>query len=295
MSRAALVEQMRRRALVGAIKHCAEIARYRPPAAAGPCPWSAMRPSRQSSYEDGLKKFGKDLADALALRYPRAFGVADSAVWDCLEPERTDHWLRLRLHRSLSRGNHESDTEALIGQLAADPRVTGDELDQLGPLICALRLAMSSCNEKAFFLLALGIARRLLLLTGCPLRTAAAGEIWRQCDRFVRGMKRDSLYLRFAPNTWSWFAQHALSVRSTCSTMAFRNPYAGELPPEVMPAMLSDLASGIATLDLEETVRALSGFKSMSPLHRQIPDAETIGMWRVLPQKDEPDRSSWGR
>jgi hypothetical protein len=225
---------------------------------------------------------GKELSEALQLRYPRAFEVADSWVWECLETDRSEHWLRLRLHRGCCVSTAEIDTSDLIRQLASETRVVAlDELSAIGVLICALRLAIVSNLSDAIVPLALAIARRLLLLAGCRLRVKAAGEIWRHCDiHIIRGIKHNGMYLRFAENTWDWFAAHARTIYYRCLDMAFRYPSANELAPEVMPAMLAELATGIAHPDLETTIGILSAYKRMSMTDRSIPDADEIGIWR---------------
>jgi hypothetical protein len=225
---------------------------------------------------------GKELAGALELRYPRAFEVADSSVWECLETDRTEHWLRLRLHRGCRQSTTEMETSDLIRELASESRIVDhDELSAIGLLICALRLAIAGDLGDAIVPLAVAIARRLLLLAGCRLRVKAAGEIWRHCDiHIIRGIKHNGLYLRFAENTWDWFAAHALTIYCRCLDMAFRYPLANELPPEVMPAMLAELANGVANSKLETTEAILSGYKRMSMTDRSIPDAGEIGIWR---------------
>lgn len=282
MTRVSLVERMRRRALIRAVADRADAATAR--GGRWQCPWMCLRPSRQYSYLDGKKKLGKDLAEALRERYPRAFDIYDSKVWERLE-EQTDRQRRSKLHQACEVGLGEKDTTNLLADLA-DGTIApkGDELAQVGALVSALEVARNANLAAPMVGLGMRLARKLLLLAGCPMRVWAAEEIWNYCDaRVVRHVRHNDLTLRFAPDTWAWFAEHARDVRVRCVRMAFFDPYTSEFPPEVMNALLADLVDGLASTDTARTIRYLRSFGLTSPVRGEsnnLDKLQALGLWR---------------
>lgn len=244
-----------------------------------------LRPSRQDTYLDGKKKLGKDLAEALRERYPRAFDIYDSKAWERLE-EQTDRQRRSKLHQACEMGIAEKTTTDLVAELAEGTIAPkGDELAQVGALVCALHVARNANLAASMVGLGMRLARKLLLLAGCPMRRWAAEEIWNYCDaRVVRHVRHNSLTLRFAPDTWDWFAEYAKEVRIHCQRIAFFDPYTSELPPEVMNALLADLVDGLASTDTARTAKYLRSFGLLSPLRgkgNRLDDLEALALWRA--------------
>lgn len=283
MGRVDPVEVIRRKSLA----HAVDCLAFREAFAWGskqkePNPWLRIHESERQPFFEGRVRIPLGLRKQLELRFPRAFLIYDSPIWSSLEPDRSSHWLKLQLHRAFAVGVGERDTREILDEISQEkPIPSADELEAVGLLICSLRLARLSRDAELSVRLALVLARAVLRLLAREESIGAAREVWNYCDNyFLRGLKRDGMHLRFAPNTWAIFEEHSRYLRFTIREAAFCNPYGTEFPPQVMRALLEDMIQAFANIDHTRAEFFLREFPRASPTARRKLEAAESGMWR---------------
>ena len=208
-----------------------------------PPTWLNMGQHRRDIYCSGERGFTSRLMDCLFAECPDAMQAWYSPIWSCLATEATTKNLADNL-RSLAGTEWQSQPQQQhLEHLAAQSLAVGPyDLALVTKYICAVRLAKCSKQMELAGILAMRLARSLVLLAVHWLYAPLSREVWGYCGKtFIRGLRIGDAKVEFRKDSWDF--SHAF-IRETEAHIALR------MLPKKTPRRLSAGALNEIVIDV---------------------------------------------
>jgi hypothetical protein len=245
-----------------------------------------MGQHRRDIYCSGERGFTSRLMDCLFAECRDAREAWYSPIWSCLDTGATTKHLADNLRR-LAETEWQSQPQQLhLEHLAAKTLAVGPyDLALVTKYICAVRLAKCSRQMKLAGILAMRLARSLVLLAVHWLYAPLSQEVWGYCGKtFIRGLRIGDAKVEFREDAWTF--AHAF-IRETEAHITLR------MLPRTPPRRLSasaltesviDVLIGLTSTSYSDTEFVLSRMPYLRNFGRSetsaVPSLELIGILR---------------
>ena len=251
-----------------------------------PPTWLGLGQHRRDIYCSGERRITANLMDRLFVECPDAMHAWFSPVWGCLRTSATANQLGRTLLTLVDDEWQSKTQDELLEHLASQSLEAGPyNVKLVARYVCAVRLARSGQKFELAGMLAMRLARSLVMLAVHWLYAPLSEEVWGYCGKtFIRGLRVGGARVEFGDAAWAFAHTFIRETEAHTGLRMLPKKTPRRLSASALTESVIDVLIGLTSTSYSDTEFVLSRMPYLRNFGRSdassVPSIELVGILR---------------